>query len=79
MSIFLCFDMENSLLKFAQALWAHFALLLKYDAFIEEDCLEGRTGINSYKSNDYSFFEEIPFQSRLHARLQYEGVSLHLN
>jgi len=40
MSAFLCFDMENSLLKFVQALWTHFALLLKRDAFIE-DCLEG--------------------------------------
>jgi hypothetical protein len=41
MSVFLCFDMENLLLKVVQALWTHFVLLLKYDAFIEEDCLEG--------------------------------------
>jgi hypothetical protein len=59
MSVF-CFDMENSLLKFFHALWTHFVLLLKYYAFIEVGCLEGITGLNSYKSNNYSFSKKFP-------------------
>jgi hypothetical protein len=49
MSGFLCFDTENSLFKFVQVYWTNFALLNKYDAYIEEDCLEGHHWVfNSY-------------------------------
>jgi len=46
-------------LKFVQALWTYSALLLKYDAFTEEDCLEGHHCLNSYKSKDYSFYKKF--------------------